>query len=115
MRFKPPMRESRWTPPPLHADVSSIEHFRNIGAVDDDTIAFPDARHRVKVGDLRDWHYVKVFCQRCGHVGLLFPKTLRRRYDAETRIADLAPKFRCENCGKRGSRHWDAWQMSRNV
>ena len=83
--------------------------------MEDDTIAFPDARHRVKVGDLRDWHYVKVFCQRCGHVGLLFPKTLKRRYDAETRIADLAPKFRCENCGKRGSRHWDAWQMSRNV
>jgi len=49
------------------------------------------------------------------HIGLLYVKTFRRRYDAETRIADLAPKFRCANCGKRGSRFWDAWQMSQNV
>jgi predicted RNA-binding Zn-ribbon protein involved in translation (DUF1610 family) len=101
--------------PPHRADLPGREHLWNIGAMEDDTIAFPDARHRVKVGDLRDWHYVKVMCQRCGHVGLLYPRTLRHRFDPETPISELAPKFRCDNCGKRGSRYWDAWQMSRNT
>jgi predicted RNA-binding Zn-ribbon protein involved in translation (DUF1610 family) len=83
--------------------------------VDDDTIAFPDARHRVKVGDLREWHYGKVICEDCRHMGILYPAMLLKRYDPETPISDLAAKFKCAECGKVGTRFWDAWRIKRNA
>lgn len=84
-------------------------------ARDGDTIAFPDNRHRVKVGDLREWHYIRVHCERCKHMSEIRPEVLQRRFDGETAISDLASKFKCRACGKVGSRFWDAWQTNRNA
>jgi|GEM_PF-5033087 len=96
-------------------DVPDLEHRGNICAVNDDTIAFPDARHRIKVGDLREWHYIKVICEGCGHAGILHPGTLLRRYDPEKPISDLAAKFKCAECGAIGTKFWDAWKINRNA
>ncbi|MGI9491332.1 MAG: hypothetical protein ACR2QF_02785 [Geminicoccaceae bacterium] len=43
------------------------------------------------------------------------PSVFQRRYPDKTPISDIAPRFRCRNCGKLGTRFWDAWQINRNV
>lgn len=76
------------------------------------TIAFPDARHRVKIGDLEADMFVRVHCgnDACKHVSELHAAYWQERYAADATFTDLAEKFRCSECGTVGTRFWDAWR-----
>ena len=78
-------------------------------------LAFPGARHQVRVDDLCSSHYVEVICENCQHVGQISPTTLQEKYPGHTNISDLAPWLRCQRCGVRGTRRWDVWQINGNT
>lgn len=82
---------------------------------DQDNVVFEHARDEVTVGDLREWHYLKIRCETCKHEGRFTASALQRRFSEDRAIADLAPRFRCKNCGKLGSKSWDVWQINRNA
>ncbi len=77
----------------------------------DAVIAFPDARHRVKIGDLKPGMFVRVHCENdgCKHVAEIDAEEMQGLGDPETEIGQLAPRFKCRQCRHVGTRHWDAW------
>ena len=82
---------------------------------DDDIIVFEHAHDEVTIGDLREWHYIEVTCAAYGHVGRVYPTRLWRRYPMDTRVADLASRFRCCRRWARGCQRWDVLKIARNV
>lgn len=76
------------------------------------TIAFPGTRHRVRVCDLRPGMFVRIHCEddACKHIAEIPADEFQRGRDPEAMIVSLAPKFRCQACGRLGTRFWDVWQ-----
>ena len=79
---------------------------------EDAVITFPEDRHRVKVGDLLLGMFVRIICDPCDHLVEIDAADFRKGGDPETQICDLAPRFKCSDCGKVGTRFWDAWRRS---
>ena len=78
-------------------------------------IVFPERRYGVRVGDLRSWHYVKVTCRFCGHVGRIHAQSLWRRCRMDDAMVHVMKRVRCRHCGGSGSVDWDIWQIDRNA
>ena len=78
-------------------------------------LAFPGARHLVRVNDLCSSHYVEVICENCRHVGRISPTTLKQKFPDHMNISDLAPWLKCQRCGVRGTRRWDVWQTNQTT
>ncbi len=73
-------------------------------------IAFPDARHRVQVGQLEPDMFIRVICETCDHIEEKPAAFFQERYAADVAFSDLAPRFKCKACGKVGTPFWDAWR-----
>lgn len=80
------------------------------------TLAYPDARHQVKVGDVVDGMFVRIICEAkdCDHLVEIDAADFQSIGDPDTFIADLAPSFKCEECGHVGTPFWDAWLCPNN-
>lgn len=77
-------------------------------------IAYPDGRHRVKIGDLEPGMFVRIICEvrGCDHLVEIDAEDFKKRGDPETELVHMAPGFRCEKCGHVGTRFWDAWRRT---
>ncbi|MEM9627787.1 MAG: hypothetical protein AAGA21_16240 [Pseudomonadota bacterium] len=82
---------------------------------DDDIVVFEHERDQVTVGDLQKWHCVEVTCPACSRVGRVYPASLQKRYAADTRVAELADRFRCCRCWAKGSGRWKVFKIARNA
>lgn len=74
-------------------------------------IAYPEGRHRVKIGDLTSGMFVRIFCEGvgCKHMVEIDAEEIQAYGDPDTDISQLAPRFKCRQCRRVGTRHWDAW------
>lgn len=80
-----------------------------------------------RLADLREWHIVEARCARCRHVGRLRPKQLTafiarhpsrrtvRPPAGQTRLADIADRFACTECGNRTGNEVAVVAVERNV
>jgi hypothetical protein len=78
--------------------------------------------YAIRLGDLREWHWIEVRCFRCSRVGVLYPDRLRKLCIAQLRrkhrrspssddywremidlqpVAELETLLRCTDCGNR--------------
>ena len=71
-------------------------------------------RYAVRVGDLRDWHVLRVRCERCKHEGSIYPARLRARAHESARLVDLAARFRCQHCKASGQVSWAVFRVRRD-
>ena len=69
-------------------------------------------RYAVRVGDLRDWHVLRVRCERCKHEGSIYPARLRARAHESARLVDLAARFRCQHCKASGQVSWAVFRSA---
>lgn len=67
-----------------------------------------------KLRDLRAWHEVEVHCLRCQHKAILYPATLRARFDGKNALADVLTRARCSQCGALGRLRWNVYRMPRD-
>lgn len=80
-----------------------------------------------RLADLREWHIVEARCARCRHVGRLRPKQVTafiarrpgqeagRRLAGQTRLAEIAARFACRECGNRAGNAISVVAVERNV
>jgi hypothetical protein len=58
---------------------------------------------RMTVGELRPQHLLQAVCGRCGHVGAVDQRRLRRGRLNEARLSALEPLLRCQLCAWKGA------------
>ena len=54
------------------------------------------------VSELRSVHLLQAVCGRCGHVGAVDPRRLRRGRLLDARLSDLEVLLRCQLCRWKG-------------
>jgi hypothetical protein len=52
-------------------------------------------KYALRIHDLRNWHVLQVTCWKCGHISMVYPSRLRRRWSGYERLMDIERKFRC--------------------
>ena len=79
-----------------------------------------------RLADLREWHIVEARCAQCRHVGRLRPKQITafiarrpgqesgRRLAGQTRLAEIAQRFACRECGNRQGNRIAVLAVERN-
>lgn len=58
-------------------------------------------KYKLRLGDLKPWHILRVICFSCRHVANVSPAPMLARFGEHQRLVDLDSRFACQECGNR--------------
>jgi transposase len=79
-----------------------------------ENISLRRPRYDIRLEHLARWHRIRARCFCCGHVAILHPDGLRRRFTDHAGIVALERRLRCTACGNRAHNTMEIGRIARD-